>query len=588
MVNIRPIYFSIPILLALLAAIFEAVGIGLLVPLLNGFLVEDYTFVKETPVLKDVLEYLPEFISARDRSLFIFLISIFVVAIVLRNVLRFLSNIGLSFLTLRALHHLRKLLFARYLSFGKLFFDRTTVGHHATVLSEFTQLAFFPLLKAGNVINALCSLAAYAVVLVVISWKLTLLVVPLFFLLHIIIQFLVTRIRQHSQIFSERSKDLGKKVVEILMAIPLVKMSTTEEEEREHYTDISDKQADAQLRISIYQQLVSPLQEIITLFFALVIFGAMLYLLVLKDESTAPAFIVYFYVLLNSATKLNMLNQFRSFVAKASGPVNDIMEVLQDEGKEIISSGGEEFTGLRDAIEFKDLHFAYTGEVSILQDLCLAFKKGKMTAIVGPTGAGKTTIIHLITRYYDVSAGMLFVDGRDIREYSTESLCKHVGLVSQDTFLFNESLKKNLVYGLNDISEKQLQKAIEQARLSEFVAELPDGLETLIGDRGVQLSGGEKQRVSIARALLKDADILILDEATSALDSDTEELIQQAIEEVVKDKTTIVIAHRLSTIKNADHIAVIENGRCVEQGSLEELLDAKGRFSDYWEKQQFT
>ncbi len=224
----------------------------------------------------------------------------------------------------------------------------------------------------------------------------------------------------------------------------------------------------------------------------------------------------------------------------------------------------------------------------MLEDISFSVEKTKMTAIVGPTGSGKTTLMSVLMRFYDCEPGMLYVDGMDIREYTLESLRSRMALVSQDTLLFNDTIGNNIAYGLKDVTKKQIQTAVEEASLADFVAKLPQGLDTIVGDRGVQLSGGEKQRVSIARALLKGADILILDEATSSLDSRTEALIQTAIDRVTKGKTSIVIAHRLSTIKNADTIVVIEHGKCVEQGALEELLAKKGVFHSYWEAQKFS
>lgn len=213
--------------------------------------------------------------------------------------------------------------------------------------------------------------------------------------------------------------------------------------------------------------------------------------------------------------------------------------------------------------------------------------KGKMLAIVGPTGAGKSTLINLLMRYYECPANSILLDGEDIHNFTLESYLKHTALVSQETLLLHDSLRNNIAYGLNNVPESDLQKAIECARLNDFIADLPHGLETLIGDRGVKLSGGEKQRVSIARALLKGAEILILDEATSSLDSKTENLIQEAIDEAVQGRTSIVIAHRLSTIKNADKIVVIENGEYREGGTLNELLEKKDIFYSLWEEQKF-
>jgi ABC-type multidrug transport system fused ATPase/permease subunit len=211
-----------------------------------------------------------------------------------------------------------------------------------------------------------------------------------------------------------------------------------------------------------------------------------------------------------------------------------------------------------------------------------------MTAIVGQTGSGKTTLINLLMRFYDIPKNSIKIDDDDIKDLTIKSLRRYIAIVSQETQLFNESLRTNLVYGLdNEISDEEAISALKKARLYDYVSKLPEGIDTFIGDKGVKLSGGEKQRLAIARALLKGSEILILDEATSSLDTKTERLIQEAINEAIKDKTSIVIAHRLSTIKHADKIVVLENGNVAEQGTLKELLKMKGLFYQYWEEQKF-
>jgi subfamily B ATP-binding cassette protein MsbA len=586
--HIQPAYYLIPMIMSAIAALFEGVGVTLLIPLLNGFLTMDYKFLLEIPGFESVLAFWPAGIQLRDRNLFLFLIGLFVVLIVLRNVLKYVSSVMFSYLTLRALHHLRKTLFGRYLTFGKLFFDRTSVGHHGTVLADFAQQAFFPLIKLGSIVNSFFSIAAYGVVMFFISWQLTLLAIPLFLILHFSMNFIVKRVRNHSRTLAERSKDLGKKVIEILAAMPLVQMNNAQRAEREHYASISDEQAALQHRIFALQQFVVPLQEVIILFGALSLLIGMSYLLILRGESTPSSFLVYFYLVMNAGTKLGVFTEFWSQIARASGPVEAINAILEDEGKERVPEGHVPFTGLKTEIQFRSLNFSYIEEKEVLKDLSLTIPKGKMTALVGATGSGKSTVVQLLTRFYDVSPGTLFVDGKDIREYTIDSLRTHMALVSQDTQLFHESLRYNITYGMDGIPDATLQRVIEQSRLAEFVAQLPHGLDTLIGDRGVQLSGGERQRVAIARALLKDAEILILDEATSALDSRTETLIQEAIDEAVRGRTTIVIAHRLSTIRNADNIAVLDEGRLAEQGTFDELTKGNGKFSRFWEAQQFA
>jgi ATP-binding cassette, subfamily B, bacterial MsbA len=297
---------------------------------------------------------------------------------------------------------------------------------------------------------------------------------------------------------------------------------------------------------------------------------------------------VYFYLVMNSATKFGVLTTFRSSLANVEASVQKVEDVLSDEGKYFVPSGQKQFTGLRQSIEFRSMNFVFPNGNVVLNNLSFAIEKGKMTAIVGPTGAGKTTIINVLLRFYDCPEASLFVDEVDIRSYNTASLRRHTGIVSQETLLLHDTLRNNIIYGLDHVPEEKLQSAVKHSRLALFIDELPEGLETLIGDRGVKLSGGEKQRVSIARALLKEADILVLDEATSSLDSRTERLIQEAIDDAVSGRTSVVIAHRLSTIKHADKIVVVEGGTVVEEGTLDELLGKKGVFYGLWEEQKFT
>lgn len=238
------------------------------------------------------------------------------------------------------------------------------------------------------------------------------------------------------------------------------------------------------------------------------------------------------------------------------------------------------------AIRFNNVHFGYHDERPILQGINLNIQAGQTVAIVGASGAGKSTIARLLFRFYDVNSGSIEIDGQDIRGVSWLSLRQHIGVVPQDTVLFNDTLEYNLRYGRPNASDQELQQVIRMAHLSQFVERLPEGLNTTVGERGLKLSGGEKQRVAIARALLKNPEILIFDEATSSLDSDSEKAVLAAIKEVAAERTTVVIAHRLSTVVEADQIIVLEQGAVTETGSHRELLQHSGRYAQLWQLQQ--
>ena len=240
---------------------------------------------------------------------------------------------------------------------------------------------------------------------------------------------------------------------------------------------------------------------------------------------------------------------------------------------------------LEGRIEFRNVSYAYDEDKNVLRHVDLTIEKGKTFALVGPSGGGKTTICHLIPHFYDVLSGEIFLDGKEIHTLTLESVRRNIGIVQQDIYLFNDTMRENIRYGKLDATDEEIAEAAKRANIHDYIMSLPDGYETKIGERGVRLSGGQKQRLSIARVFLKNPPILILDEATSALDNTTEILIQQALDDLCRGRTTLVVAHRLSTIKNADEIAVVSDGRIVEQGTHEELMKLQGQYYELYQMQ---
>lgn len=258
---------------------------------------------------------------------------------------------------------------------------------------------------------------------------------------------------------------------------------------------------------------------------------------------------------------------------------------IMDAEPETDSEGAVDVETLEGNIEFKNVTYAYDGENDVLDNVSLKIEKGKKFALVGPSGGGKTTICHLIPHFYNVTEGEIFIDGREIHSITLESLRRNIGIVQQDVYLFNSSMKENIRYGRIDASDEEIIEAAKKANIHDYIMTLPKGYDTEIGERGVRLSGGQKQRLSIARVFLKNPSILILDEATSALDNTTEILIQQALDELCVGRTTLVVAHRLSTIKNADEIAVVADGKIAEQGGHYELLKLGGTYAQLYNLQ---
>jgi subfamily B ATP-binding cassette protein MsbA len=267
------------------------------------------------------------------------------------------------------------------------------------------------------------------------------------------------------------------------------------------------------------------------------------------------------------------------------GAAQRIFDLLDEPGEEGADSGTRDLDGVRDAIRFEGVSFAYRSE-PVLSGVDLTIRTGSVVALVGASGGGKSTIGDLIPRFYEVGAGRITIDGRDIREFRLESLRASIAVVTQFTFLFNDTIRANIAYGRPDLPAERVEAAAVAANAHEFIRRLPLGYDTVVGELGVQLSGGERQRLAIARALLKDAPILILDEATSALDAESERAVQGAIERLMRGRTVVVIAHRLSTIRDADHIAVIGDGGIIEQGTHAELMARAGTYRRLYEMQR--
>jgi subfamily B ATP-binding cassette protein MsbA len=278
---------------------------------------------------------------------------------------------------------------------------------------------------------------------------------------------------------------------------------------------------------------------------------------------------------------IRQLTEVNSAIQRGIAASQSIFEVLDADSE--IDKGAIELDSVKGGFEFRDINFSYNPDKSVLEDINFAVKPGETIALVGSSGSGKSTLVNLIPRFYNLDQGSILLDGSNINAYSLSSLRQQIAIVSQRVTLFNGSVYSNISYGdLKDCSSEQVMAAAKMANADEFIKNLPQGYDTLIGDDGVMLSGGQRQRIAIARAILKNAPILILDEATSALDTDSERYIQAALEGLIKDRTTFVIAHRLSTIEKADRILVMESGRIVEQGSHKDLLSQAGRYAQLY------
>jgi len=586
--NIRPIYLAIAVFLSLGAAFFEGISVFFLIPLAEGIVAMNFNSAKQALFIKNFILWFPEIFANSNTALFILLVIVIFISAVLKNIIQYAAFLAISKQFRRFCNNLRKLIFSRYLSFGKLFFDNNSMGYLQNVLLNFTGFIGVELRDLGALLTQFFLLVIYLIVMVIISWKLTIFILIIFPALHYVSNWLIKKIEKTSGFYAECEELLSNKITNILGGISLVKLYTTEEKEKKYFASMSGQKEALEFSIDKKKNLLVPIQEIIVLSGILFLLSAMAFMVVKNKSGSVGGFLVFFYVIKKLQSVVGSLNNIKASLATVSGPMAEIVGILDDKDKFFVPEGKYNFTGLTRAIEFKQLNFSYKDGIRVIKDMTFSVEKGSLVAIVGPTGAGKSTIFNLILRFYDCPPSSIFVDGIDIGEFSVASLRSHIAFVGQEPMLFNDTVRNNIIYGLDEkMDDEKIFTALKRARLYDFIIGLPDGLDSNIGDRGIKLSGGEKQRVSIARALLKGVHILMLDEATSSLDRKTEKLIQDAIDEVVKDRTVLVIAHRFSTIQRADKVIVIENGILAEEGSRQELFDKKGKFYEYWQEQKF-
>lgn len=588
--RVRYYHIFIPIGLSFLSASLGGIGLGLLLPLSRGVVENDYSFAREIPVLGQLINFVqrPQWdFFTTNRAIFLFLAILVVSSVSLKYLFAYLSNLAGAYWNGKFSQRIRTFVFQRFLGFGKSYFDRKGQGYVFSVI-DYSEKILKLLDYVKNLVGSFFDISVHFIILLFISWQLTVFTLFLAPLLHILLKKIIKIISILSHKTTQQEISLRRQILNSLSCIPLIKAYSKEDNMGSSFDDATEKLRAVQFQRDKFRFLINPIQGVLVVNSLLILVAVVAFILARDRTADLAKFAVFFYVARDMLPKFGIFNQGREVIAQLKPPLKEVQKVFYSEGKGLVHSGIREFFGLTKEIKLNKLSFSYSPRKSVLKGVSTTFEKGKMSAIVGPSGAGKTTLVSLLMRFYDCSPQSIQIDGIDIREFKIKSLRKHISIVTQDDFLFNDSLRNNIIFACDETpTEERLAEILKKTRLDNFVSSLPKGIDTLIGDRGIKLSGGEKQRVSVARALLRKTEILILDEATSSLDTNTERLIQQAVEKAVQGKTTIVIAHRLSTIKNADKIVVIENGKLQEEGPLDELLTKKGKFYQYWQEQKF-
>jgi len=516
-----------------------------------------------------------------------FLSIIIIIVFVLKNLFLYVKNILLTHVQYNFITELRNNLYKKYLSLSLSFFNKQKSGELTSIIiTDVSNMRRAFTVGFQRAFVEPLNIIAFIILLFVINVQLALISILIVPITGLAITALGRSVRRKSRRIAAKIADITNINTETLNSIRIVKAFTTENFENNRFQSETFKFFKLILRRARLRLLAVPLTEIIGVSVAavLIIIGGRK---VLVDQSmTSEDFLRFILVLFSALAPIRLLSNVNMEIQTGIASAERVFRKLDSKSNIIVRPDAHNLDSFNNAIEFNEVSFTYNSdEDTVLSDVSFTIKKGEVVALVGESGAGKSTIADLVPRFYDVSNGSILIDGNDLRNVSTKSLRRLMGIVTQETILFHDTISANIAYGLPDISKDEVIAAAKTANAFDFILEQPDGFDTIIGDKGVRLSGGQRQRLAIARAVLDNPPILILDEATSSLDTRSEKLVQGALERLMNDRTVLVVAHRLSTIQKADKIIVLEKGQIAECGTHKKLLDNSGLYKRLYEYQ---
>lgn len=576
-------------------ALFNTFNFVMIIPLLRtlfgaGEAVEHIT---TAPEFRLSVDYLTELLNYWLFSLYgenygavnvLVILAVFVtVSAFLSNMFRYLGQRTIENLRINTIRNMRNLVFDNIMGLNLGYFTSARKGDVMSRITNDIQTVRFCIVNTLQVaFREPFLIIGYIVAMVAISWELTLFAVIYLPLIALIIGGIVKKLRKPALIAQEKFGEITSVLDESLSGTKVIKAYTAEDFFRNKFKSLNHTYSEIWRKMMYRQQLASPMSEFMGIAAAagLLIFGGAL---VLNGQSglDGSGFIAYIAIFTQITRPMRAFTDAFANINQGIAAGGRVLELL-DTKSNICSpeDGGIALGGLKEGIEFRNVHFHYDDDNrEVIGGVNFTVRKGETVALVGSSGGGKSTLSDLIPRFYDVSEGEILIDGHNIKEYNITSLREAMGIVTQETVLFNDTIENNIRLGKFDATMEEIEAAARIANAHDFITESPEGYQTNIGDRGAKLSGGQRQRLSIARAVLKNPDVLILDEATSALDTESEKLVQEALDKLLAGRTSVVIAHRLSTIKNADRILVVDEGRIAEEGTHAELIERGGIYS---------
>jgi ATP-binding cassette subfamily B protein len=477
-------------------------------------------------------------------------------------------------------HDLRRMLYGHIQRLSLAEYDETRTGDLISrVTSDINAVQdFVNSALLGILVNVL-TLVGMIGVMFYINWRFTLIALSVSPLLFAFVYVFTRRIKKYSRAVRKKESELTSVVQEVLTSIRVVKAFAREDYEQERFEAQSLENVETALKARSLKAKLAPFVEVIVALGTCLVlgYGARL---VLHGQLSAGVLIVFLLYLGKMYKPMRDLSKLTDTVSKAGVGYERIREVLEIESKVRDLPRAKKAPKFKGKIEFEHVSFSYDGEKQVLKDISFIIEPGQIAALVGPSGTGKSTVISLIPRFYDPTEGKVKIDDRDVREYKLKTVREQISFVLQDTLLFRATIWENIAYGKPDASRKEIEDAAQLANAHEFIEKMPEGYDTMVGERGLSLSGGQRQRIAIARAIVRDTPILILDEPTSGLDAASEQSVIEALDRLMKGRTTLLIAHHLGTIRHADCIFVVKDSELVERGTHDELLAAGGTYAE--------